>query len=254
MIRGKPERLGEVVTANNLENYFLYFKVYLDDIGFSQANAASAFLQDYFGAWVPWSDTWIPQVMQRVALENARKYTMMCEAFTAEYDPLENYNRTEETTEERTPDLTTERSSETSGTDTTTRTKNLVEHRKDIATPPTGGDAWSETSETSVSPYDSGGDFYGSEKTVRTENGYRDIQTSYEGDPDSDETERSSESSETTTETGTDTKTITSNIHGNIGVLSSQDMLEQQLRLAAKMNVFREIEKDIAAKLFLQVW
>ena len=54
--------------------------------------------------------------------------------------------------------------------------------------------------------------------------------------------------------TGTDTNTHTLTRRGNIGVTTSQQMLESQLALAAKMNIFKVIERDIAQKLFLQVW
>ena len=57
-----------------------------------------------------------------------------------------------------------------------------------------------------------------------------------------------------TTETGTDKHERELSVVGNIGTMSSQNMANQELDLAGRMNIFREIERDLAAKLFIQVW
>ena len=56
------------------------------------------------------------------------------------------------------------------------------------------------------------------------------------------------------TETGTETHARSFTAKGNIGTMTVQDMANQELDLSERMNVFRQIEKDLAAKLFLQVW
>lgn len=242
------------MTTTQLETYFLYFLRFLEVLGFTQEVAASAFLQDYFGAWCPWSDDHIPAVFQRVALENAKKYDKMCEIFAAEYDPLVNYDRSESEVETRTPNLTTSRADQTAGTDSRTITKNQTEHRADKPMVSEGDtQGWSETTTHSVAPYDSA-TMSDAEKDVRTENGWREVQTSYTGDGDTDILSRNQAQNSTTTETGSETRARSLTVSGNIGTMSAQNMAEQELALAEKMNIFRIIEKDIAAKLFLQVW
>lgn len=253
-IRAAPERFGEILNSNQLATLFLYFAQFLRIIGFTEEVAASAFLQDYFGAWCPWSDSAIPDVFQRVALENAKKYDKMCAIFAAEYDPLVNYDRSESEVETRTPNLTTSRADQTAGTDSRTITKNQTEHRADKPVKPEGSqEEWSETTTHSVAPYDSA-TMSAAEKDVRTEHGWRETETSYTGDGDTDILSRNQAQNSTTTETGTETRARSLAVSGNIGTMSAQNMAEQELALAEKMNIFRIIEKDIAAKLFLQVW
>ena len=241
------------MTEAQLENLFLYFAEWLETLGFSQQNAAQAFLLDYWGAWCPYSDESIPIVFQRVALENAKKYDKQCAIYAAEYEPLVNYDRSEQEIETRTPNLTTSRADQSAGTDNRTTTRNQTEHRAEKAIPPEGGEAWIETTTRSVTPYDSG-TFSASEKEERTETGYRETETSFSGAGDTDNTTRNSSTNSTTTETGSETRSRSLNVSGNIGTMSAQTMAEQELALAEKMNIFRIIEKDIAAKLFLQVW
>ena len=233
-------------------NYFLYFKTYLDQIGFTQEIAANAFLQDYFSGLCPYTDTEIPLIFQRVALENQRKYEKLCYIYSAEYDPLVNYDRHEEEHETRTPDLTTSRTEVTSGEDSRLTQHNQTESRKDKPGAPTG-QTWSETTTHSVAPYDSS-TLRESDKDVRTEIGWREIETSYSGDPDSDVTTRSGSGSSETTETGTEDRDRELDVSGNIGTVTAQDMANQEIDLAGRLNIFRIIEQDIAAKLLLQVW
>lgn len=50
-----------------------------------------------------------------------------------------------------------------------------------------------------------------------------------------------------TTNTNDDTETITSHLHGNIGVTTSQQMLESEIQLRTKYNIY-----EIIAKMFFQ--
>lgn len=253
-IRARPEKIGKIVTVDQLENYFLYFKIYLDQLGFTQGNAAQAFLLDYYGAWCPYEDDYIPLVMQRVALDNKRKYEMMCEIYTADYDPLVNYDRSETESSTRTPNLTHARSGSTAGTENRETMKKQVEHRADKAIPAEGETEWTETTDHNVAPYDSS-TLRTSDQDVRKESGYREIETSYTGlDPDTDNLTRSVSEQSVLTETGTESNVRRLSVVGNIGTVTAQDMANQQLDLAQRMAIFREIERDIAAKLFIQVW
>lgn len=248
MLRTRPERIGEIVTMDQLTNYFLYFKTYLDDLGFTQEIAAVAFLQDYYSGLCPYKNEVIPEIFQRVEIENRRKYEKMCAIYKAEYDPLVNYDRHEEEHETRTPDLTTSRAAQTAGTDSRLTQHNQTETRSDI---PSAG--WSETTDHSVAPYDSD-TLHVSDQDVRTETGQRDIVTSYTGQPDSDVTTRTQSDNTTTTETGTDKRDRELDVVGNIGTVTAQDMALQEIDVAGRLNIFRIIEQDIAEKLLLQVW
>lgn len=237
---------------NQVETYFIYFLSFLQSLGFTEALAAMAFMQDYGGAWCPWNDDEIPNVFQRVALENKRKYEMMCSIFAAEYEPLVNYDRTESEIDTRTPNLTTAHSGQNAVQEARETKNNQTEHRADKPVPPEGG-TWTETTTRSVAPYNTT-DFSGLEKEERTETGWRETETSYTGTADTENTTRNTTDASTVTETGTETHARSFTAKGNIGTMTVQDMANQELDLSERMNVFRQIEKDLAAKLFLQVW
>ena len=245
------------MTVEDVSRYFIYYDDYLSLLGFTHAVAASAFIQDYFGALCPYTDEYIPDVFQRTALENARKYGMMCEIFTAQYDPLVNYDRAETETTTRTPNLTTSSSGQAAENNKRESLKRGIEHVADKGVVEEGDeDPWSETTDHSVAPFDST-TLRTSDQDVRTEHGWRERQTSYEypdSKPDVEETLRTSNHTDTKTETGSDTTGRQLVVKGNIGTVTAQDMANQQLDLAQRMNVFREIERDLAAKLFIQVW
>ena len=156
---------------------------------------------------------------------------MYLQAYAADYDPIENYNRHEESTRTRTPDLTqaTEAESERKQTRTTTETPNN----------------WKEKDLHKVVPYDSA-NLNDMEQSERTFEGTRSTSESYSGQPDT--------ASSTTTTTGTDTEETTSDISGNIGTTTSQMMLESHLDLARRMKLSEEIEHDVAKELLLQLW
>lgn len=251
-MRASPERFGEVVTQSTVSTCFLYFVDELRAIGFTQDLAAQVFLQDYYSAWLPWTNATVSEVFQRVRQENLKKYEKLIAVYAAQYDPLVNYDRLETESSTRTPNLTTSRANTTSSEDSRATQKNQTEHRADKPVAPSGG-TWSSTTTHNVAPYDTSS-FSPSEQDVTTEDGYRETETSYTGQPDTESTTRSGNEYGTTTETGTENTIRRLETVGNIGVTSSQDMAEQEIKLAEKMNIFRVIERDIAAKLFLQVW
>lgn len=96
-----------------------------------------------------------------------------------------------------------------------------------------------------VQPYDANtmSDEY---KDTVTNKGSKEITTTYTGSPD--HTASSSSGSRTDTETGTET--ITEKTIGKPG----QSIAEAMEDYAAAMDVFRMIEREIAAKIFLQIW
>lgn len=140
-------------------------------------------------------------------------FQRMWNACIAEYDPIENYNRSEYRTE------TTE--------DTMGNTRTL-----DTATDTTG----TNTTENSVSA-ENVSTFEPDNKTVETP----DLNVADTG---------------TITDDGSydGSLTIDSNIHGNIGVTTSQQMLEQELTLVPKLDIIRIISDSWAAEFCLSVY
>ena len=140
-------------------------------------------------------------------------FQRMWNACIEEYDPIENYNRSEYRTE------TTE--------DTMGNTRTL-----DTATDTTG----TNTTENSVSA-ENVSTFEPDNKTVETP----DLNVADTG---------------TITDDGSydGSLTIDSNIHGNIGVTTSQQMLEQELALVPKLDIIRIISDSWAAEFCLAVY
>ena len=151
--------------------------------------------------------------IQSWSLKMLPVFQRMWNACLAEYDPIENYNRSEYRTE------TTE--------DTMGNTRTL-----DTATDTTG----TNTTENSVSA-ENVSTFEPDNKTVETP----DLNVADTG---------------TITDDGSydGSLTIDSNIHGNIGVTTSQQMLEQELALVPKLDIIRIISDSWAAEFCLAVY
>ena len=173
----------------------------------------------------------IQMCFYKVYLKNQKKYEIWQQVYSAEYDPIQNYDRHEESTKTRTPDLTQETEAQSQRNQTRTTTDNPQNY--------------TETETRSVSPYDSQ-TMTAAEQYERSASGARNTTETYSGAPDT--------ASSTTTTTGTDTDAVESHIYGNIGVTTSQMMLASSLDLADRMRLVQEIEQDIAKELFLQVW
>ena len=142
-----------------------------------------------------------------------------------EYNPIENYNRTEDVTETHSGDITH------SGKDTDKHTgyDNVVGTGSDT-------DTHSRTSFES-------GSFQDTEKIVMSKGA----------------TQTNNHNSEIETTHGhkiTDTTSVTTsgNISGNIGVTTSQQMLEQELDIAPKLNIFNIITESFKNRFCLLVY
>lgn len=146
-------------------------------------------------------------------------------ACIVEYDPIENYNRSEYRTETR---------EDTMGNTRTLDTTNTVDGEVN--------ESGTDTTESGVSA-ENVVTFSPDTKTERTP----DLKT---------------ENDVTTTDSGTITDdgsydgslTIDSNIHGNIGVTTSQQMLEQELSIIPKLDIIRIISDSWAAEFCLAVY
>lgn len=228
----------------NLENNpFQAFASILSPLGISADTALLYFSIDYDDATTLYNDGYINYIFSMVFESNHIKYQKLLTAATTEYDPIQNYNSTEEYTDIRTPDLTSvsEGSSSSDGTISNNQTKTTTE------TPSNYG----EISTREVAPYDDSG-LRQESKNTTLQTGNRQVAESYSGNPDTTHSE--SEAKNVTTQTGTETFHHEMTRRGNIGVTTSQQMLESEITLAQKMNIFKIIEKDLAEKLFLKVW
>ena len=210
---------------------------------------------DYAEAKCIYTHVALPTVGKKTAATNAKKYDKLIAIYNAEYNPLENYDRVEESTHTRVPDLT---KTETHDTSTVLDAEGTVDTKNNqTATTTTTPTNYGSTTTKRVSPYDMTG-YKDAEQTETTMEGSQSVATSYAGDPDHTATTNDATTTVTgditTTEEGTDTTTIESNVHGNIGVMSSQQMAEQEIALAQKMAIFKTMERDLAAAILLQVW
>ena len=188
---------------------------------------------------------------------NYYRFSGLAATTKQEYNPIENYNRTETETVERTPDLTTEtertETPRVTTTETATRTPDLTETETDARTFTDSGttETENETDQTiaatsGVMPYDSNvfhnattsdaGKIESSETIThgkKTTNG--GTLTHETAGTDETVTTKTSTGTntdaETRTETGTDTTERESHISGNIGVTTTQEMLEQERKL-----------------------
>lgn len=268
-------RQWEMIADTISQNPFSAFDSILSELDLDKSVALEYFTLDFISALTPYADEYILKVFEMVYHTNFKKYIKLISVLNAEYDPIENYRIEETGTDTRTPDLTHKttldlkntmedtRKTETSGNNTT-NTKNKLNQTHTTTDTPTN---YTETNVKSVNPYDNGG-FSESEKNVLTQSGMHEIKEVYSGDADTTDTtvtgktmvENTGGTSTTNTgtntlsETGTETTTHTLRRHGNIGVTTSQQMLEAEIILAQKMNIFKIIENDLAAKLFIQVW
>ena len=238
-------------------------------------DAYEIFTGDYELAVSRYTDTGIRAIAAHTYMANQIKYKKLVAAAKLEYDPIANYDMTETSTDKRTPDLTTEltlnttadtidnRSTTTTGNSDTTTHNQLNQQHTTIETP----NGFEETNIHYENPYDNPG-FKETYKDTSTQNGSRTVTESYSGNPDetttnvtgsntttnSGGTKTTNTGSNTSKETGTDTTEHTLTRKGNIGVTTTQQMLTSELQLAEKLNIFKVIEQDLAAKIFLQVW
>ena len=149
-------------------------------------------------------------------------------ALAQEYNPLENYDRDELTTDVRTPQL------------------NDYTHGK--GTTITGGhkDDWPQHSIERKVAADNTATYHEAEKTLEDAHS---ITRTYQ----SEKSQESGSSTENNSLTGTDTNQRTSRIHGNIGVTTSQQMLQSELDLR-RFDFMMEAGRLYAEKLLIMLY
>lgn len=242
-IRQEPRRWVDVVEQTAAENYFDFFSDVLQMINLTTSEANMYFLLDYEIARTTYTNGYISIIFNSVYQTNREKYMRMAQAAIAEYNPLYNVDANERYTDVRTPNLTT--TTQSSGS-----SSGSVKNNQTRTTTENGGD-YHDITDSKRDPYDGSG-LRTDGQTDTHATGSRSSSESYSGEADT--TSSTSTGSGTTTATGTETITHTLRRYGNIGVTSSQSLITQELELSQKLNIFNVIEKDIAAKLFIQVW
>lgn len=247
------------------------WNVLLQEINLDTMSALDAFTIDYETAVSRYTDEYIIKIFDVVYNTNKIKYEKLIAAAKTEYNPIDNYNMIELSTDIRTPELTSQitlnttlamtdtRTTTTTGDSTTT---NKLNQTKNTTETPNN---YTETSTHAVNPYDNPG-FADESKNTTVQSGSRTVSESYSGNADettvnagstitnSGGTSTVNSGTNTSKETGTDTTEHELTRRGNIGVTTTQQMLESEIALADKMNIFKIIEQDLAAKIFLQVW
>ena len=190
-------------------------------------------------------------------------------AALAEYNPIENYNRTETSSETGTSSHTenTNGSETHSGTDTEshsgtdTSTNNSTVNNRGSNTETNSG--YNSTAHT-VYAYDSNAAVNtGSDNTQTGNTNNKNINetTTINGSNNLKHGETISNQyghkvSQTGNNTGSGTNKVTreSHIAGNIGVTTSQQMLEQELLVSPKLNVYNYIMESFKNRFCIEVW
>ena len=265
------KRFNELDLVNPFITYDEQWQPILNALGIEPNHAWIRFYNDYEHALTKYDEDQFMLMFDVIYQTNKLKYQKLITVATAEYEPIENYNMIEEGQDTRTPNLTNQVTLNTTSATTDTRsttlngTSNTTSAINQAKTTTDAPQNFKETSTHSVNPYDNPG-FTNEYKDEVTQEGTRTVQESYSGNPDttavtsnststnSGGTSTANTGTNTSTETGTDTTTHRLTRRGNIGVTTSQQMLESELVLADKMNLFKIIEQDLASKLFLQVW
>ena len=206
----------DIIVDNILNEYAELEVIYPDPV----------FMKDAIGKWsrkeVP---TW-----QRIF--NAAK---------AEYNPIENYNRTEES--EETGSSSGKESH--SGTDTST-----TDSRSNLAGMDKDANSGSDTLTTNRAAFDSNS--LVTTGTDTTQHGH--ILTRSLNETTTENGTASVAHGEVIDNTGNNNLVRRSHIAGNIGVTTSQQMLEQELLVSAKLNVYNYIMNSFKDRFCLEVY
>lgn len=206
----------DIIVDNILNEYAELEVIYPDPV----------FMKDAIGKWsrkeVP---TW-----QRIY--NAAK---------AEYNPIENYNRTEES--EETGSSSGKESH--SGTDTST-----TDSRSNLAGMDKDANSGSDTLTTNRAAFDSNS--LVTTGTDTTQHGH--ILTRSLNETTTENGTASVAHGEVIDNTGNNNLVRRSHIAGNIGVTTSQQMLEQELLVSAKLNVYNYIMNSFKDRFCLEVY
>ena len=203
---------------------------------------------------------------------NRYKYETLYNTTKFDYNPIENYNRKEEFTDIRTPDITTSieetttigeqtnNGNTTYGSQTNSST-NVIGEKTDTTTNTIGD----KTTTNKANTYDSS-NLVDTNSTTETKGNDTSsvnfgIQTNTTNDTLGEKTDRSESTIGTRTDngtnktvvSGTETNNHTANISGNIGVMSTQDMIEQERKIAL-FSFYQVVFSDFINMYTIGVW
>ena len=162
-------------------------------------------------------------------------------AVLAEYDPLQNYDRTEDMTDDLQHGHTVTTDDDLQHGHTVT-TDDDLQHGHTVTTDDdlTNG----LTTENQISA-DNASTYQPDNKSINSGKDERDISEKHTGTDQRDISEK---------HTGKDTHTIKSHVYGNIGVLTSQAMLESELNLIPRLDVIDVIADDFHDEFNLMIY
>lgn len=204
--------------------------------------------------------------MMRDAIElwfNSNEWTLkhLINIIKAEYSPIENTDRYDETSREITRDLDKSEKHD----DSETVNHNTTDTLKKTGSVTTSSDSEttvdaSNTATDSVSPYDTedwsnsskreeeNGSTASTEGSEHVTHNTTDARTVSGGDTTTRGGSSSGDENENTKET------FTQHLHGNIGVTTNQQMIEAELALMEKFHVYDWIAMQIEADLFIVLY
>lgn len=174
-------------------------------------------------------------------------------ASVAKYDPIENYNRYEEET--------TGGSRIHSGTDTTATTENGTNATdgsisRTVSGTESGTANQNHSTTNQITAFDSNSLQTHDKSTANAEDTTSATRSGTETETNDTTITDSKTGSATIThgEQIADSGTRTAHLHGNIGVTTSQQMLDSELELAPKLNIYDYIVRDFKQRFCLLVY
>lgn len=241
-------------------NPFTPFATILTALDISLTDALTYFTIDYNSARSIYAAESVSIIFDMVYNTNSKKYDKLIAAYSAVYNPINNYDMIETGyTAADHGDETQTRATDPEHNSTTTQEK------YDYTSTTSADDTDLPTTKTYTTTYDSAA----SDRLERymTNQGANITHTETNADNGNETT--TIDDLKTTVTTSHDRQTISFDGEsitadmidrhklkrsGNIGVTTSQQMIDSEMTLAEKMNIFKIIERDIAAKLFLAAW
>lgn len=180
----------------------------------------------------------------------ADNWSAMWSALQAEYEPLENYNMRETMTDDETVH---EYGKSTTRTDNLTHTKTGTETTTPDLTETETPDE-TNTADSGVYGFDSA-DAVGDRTNTETRTGTNTRTTEGTNETEYNTTDKDT-GTETHTDSGSDTDTRNYELtrSGNIGVTTSQQMLESELELRSKWNMYEIIGAGFMHEFCVVVW
>lgn len=190
-----------------------------------------------------------PAVMKAAIKQwfNARSWTFehLVKLIEAEYSPIENYDRNESYT--KSIDSFRDIDETESGTNSRDVTERLSD--SDTTTRSVEGDL---TTEQEVSAYNSSS-YVDSQKSTVTDGQAITTETEYGKTTTTDDDVTYGKKTNTSDDLDHD-EHYEGRTHGNVGVTTNQQMMEQELALLAKFNIYSWIAKQFSADLMLQLY